>query len=94
VTLSDESGQEHKVLPSFIVAVVRTEQQSQRQSLPFNSDGGDATSPSDELLRMSQSLDALGWTKVSSRMKQYCYDNNDEIFSYCCLNRMIDKGFH
>ncbi len=98
-TLSDKSEQEHEVLPSFIVAVVRTEKQSQRQSSPFKSDGGDATSPSGELLRMSQSLDALGWTKVSSRMKHHCKlqvddDNIDQIFSYCYLNRMIGKGFH
>ncbi|KAL3761175.1 hypothetical protein ACHAWU_000270 [Discostella pseudostelligera] len=62
-TSSNESDQEDGVLPPFIVAVVRTEKQSQRQS-PSNSGGGDTAIPSDELLRMSQSLDALGWTKV------------------------------
>jgi hypothetical protein len=61
---SNESGQEQESLPSFIVAVVRTEEQAQRQS-PSNSGCCDATAkPSDELLQMSQSMDALGWTKV------------------------------
>jgi hypothetical protein len=62
-TSSNESDQEDGVLPPFIVAVVRTEKQSQQQS-PSSSDDGDTAIPSDELLRMSQSLDALGWTKV------------------------------
>jgi len=41
----------------FVVAVVRTDRTPRPQS------HGDA-GPSDELIRMSQSLDALGWTKV------------------------------
>jgi len=41
-------------LPQFIVAVVQTEQQTRSQS----------PQKSNELLEMSQSLDALGWTKV------------------------------
>ena len=53
--------------PSFIVAVVRTDEQSQPQSPISKADPNknfEFDSPSDELLRMSQSLDALGWTKV------------------------------
>jgi hypothetical protein len=46
-------------VPPFVVAIVQTEQQpiESTQSL-------DSTTPSEELLKMSQSLDALGWTKV------------------------------
>jgi len=47
------------VLRPFIVAVVRTEKTSQPQS-----HYGAATDDADELIRMSQSLDSLGWTKV------------------------------
>ncbi|KAL7545444.1 hypothetical protein ACHAWF_008791 [Thalassiosira exigua] len=58
----DNTGEERREeVPPFIVAVVRTERQSQPQS-PTKPDG-DGRYP-DELLRMSQSLDALGWTKV------------------------------
>eukprot|EP00585_Thalassiosira_rotula_P012575 CAMPEP_0196130760 /NCGR_PEP_ID=MMETSP0910-20130528/1027_1 /TAXON_ID=49265 /ORGANISM="Thalassiosira rotula, Strain GSO102" /LENGTH=746 /DNA_ID=CAMNT_0041390129 /DNA_START=43 /DNA_END=2283 /DNA_ORIENTATION=- len=48
------------VLRPFIVAVVRTEKTSQPQSHY----GASADDDSDELIRMSQSLDSLGWTKV------------------------------
>lgn len=53
--------------PSFLVAIVKTEEQSQPQTPTSKADPNenvDFDSPSDELLRMSQSLDALGWTKV------------------------------
>lgn len=53
---NDETGKDY--LP-FIVAIVRTEQQSHAQLPISNSKRG-----ADELLRMSQCLDALGWTKV------------------------------
>mmetsp|Transcript_13515 Transcript_13515/g.24800 ORF Transcript_13515/g.24800 Transcript_13515/m.24800 type:complete len:249 (+) Transcript_13515:838-1584(+) len=55
----DEATSEER---PFIVAVVRTEQTSQPQS-PTSSNSNRDT-PSDELIQMSQSLDALGWTKV------------------------------
>ncbi len=45
--------------PSFIVAILRTKEQP-RSCLSSS----DTTSPSSELLKMSQSLDALGWKKV------------------------------
>jgi len=45
--------------PSFVVAILRTDQQP--WSSPSSS-GSD--SPSSELLKMSQALDALGWKKV------------------------------
>ena len=60
---STEMGdsEEQSGVPSFIVATVRTETTTQPQSpTKARSDA----SPSDDLLRMSQSLDALGWTKV------------------------------
>eukprot|EP00578_Thalassiosira_sp_NH16_P013875 CAMPEP_0181123944 /NCGR_PEP_ID=MMETSP1071-20121207/26195_1 /TAXON_ID=35127 /ORGANISM="Thalassiosira sp., Strain NH16" /LENGTH=629 /DNA_ID=CAMNT_0023209171 /DNA_START=221 /DNA_END=2110 /DNA_ORIENTATION=+ len=60
--MSVEDTEDKNRVPSFIVAVVRTQQQSQPQ-LPTESDRDDMTS-ADESLRMSQSLDALGWTKV------------------------------
>ncbi|KAL3804448.1 hypothetical protein ACHAWO_012464 [Cyclotella atomus] len=49
-------------VPPFVVAVVTTEQQ------PPNPDkvepsASETTTPNEELLQMSQSLDALGWTK-------------------------------
>lgn len=56
-------GEQEEEVPPFIVAVVRTEKQSQPQS-PTKSTGDANKALSDELLRMSQSLDALGWTKV------------------------------
>eukprot|EP00571_Detonula_confervacea_P013231 CAMPEP_0172297290 /NCGR_PEP_ID=MMETSP1058-20130122/371_1 /TAXON_ID=83371 /ORGANISM="Detonula confervacea, Strain CCMP 353" /LENGTH=606 /DNA_ID=CAMNT_0013006423 /DNA_START=270 /DNA_END=2090 /DNA_ORIENTATION=- len=59
---NEETGEEQEGLPPFIVAVLRTEKQSQPQS-PTKSNSRGVT-PSDELLRMSQSLDALGWTKI------------------------------
>lgn len=49
----------------FVVAVLRTEQQNQPQ--PPAHETGDIAS--DELLQMSQSLDALGWTKVFVDMR-------------------------
>ena len=51
-------------LPPFIVAVVSTEQQPTHPTEQIES--SDPTSPDaeKELLKMSQSLDALGWTKV------------------------------
>lgn len=59
---NEEAGEDQDGLPPFIVAIVRTEKQSQPQS-PTKSNSRGVT-PSNELLRMSQSLDALGWTKV------------------------------
>jgi len=53
-------------VPPFVVAVLRTDKQSQTQS-PRNSSG--QNDASDDLLQMSQSLDALGWTKVFVDMR-------------------------
>ncbi|KAL3804029.1 hypothetical protein HJC23_006420 [Cyclotella cryptica] len=50
-------------VPPFLVAVVRTEQQ-QPQSLQPLHQSSESGTPANELLKMSQSLDALGWTKV------------------------------
>ena len=50
-------------MPSFIIAVVRTEKQTQPQT-PKSANSDDNITADDELLQMSQSLDALGWTKV------------------------------
>ena len=54
--------------PSFLVAIVKTDEQSQPQTPTRKADTNENVDfkekPSDELLRMSQSLDALGWTKV------------------------------
>lgn len=68
---SSEDGKENReenmesrvIVPPFVVAVVRTEQQQPQSSQPLDQSSESAT-PSNELLRMSQSLDALGWTKV------------------------------
>ncbi|KAL7533086.1 hypothetical protein ACHAXR_005032 [Thalassiosira sp. AJA248-18] len=59
-TVEDDTDEKEEV-PPFIVAVVRTEIQSQPQSPSPTKPNRDLA---DELLRMSQSLDALGWTKV------------------------------
>lgn len=66
VVNADDEGKrdrEDKHVPPFVVAVVMTEQQ------PFHPDKTESISveeltPKEELLQMSQSLDALGWTKV------------------------------
>ena len=58
-----EASRESEV-PPFIVAILRTEKQSQPQSPTKSNSDGETISPSVELLRMSQSLDSLGWTKV------------------------------
>ena len=57
----EDTSEKEQGVPPFIVAVVRTEKTSQPQS-PRKPTADDT--PADELLRMSQSLDALGWTKV------------------------------
>eukprot|EP00573_Skeletonema_grethae_P010329 CAMPEP_0201694210 /NCGR_PEP_ID=MMETSP0578-20130828/6554_1 /ASSEMBLY_ACC=CAM_ASM_000663 /TAXON_ID=267565 /ORGANISM="Skeletonema grethea, Strain CCMP 1804" /LENGTH=609 /DNA_ID=CAMNT_0048179857 /DNA_START=132 /DNA_END=1961 /DNA_ORIENTATION=+ len=63
--LQADTGEEGAV-PPFVVAVLRTDKQSQTQS-PRNSSRQNAAS--DDLLQMSQSLDALGWTKVFVDMR-------------------------
>eukprot|EP00581_Thalassiosira_minuscula_P018296 CAMPEP_0183719668 /NCGR_PEP_ID=MMETSP0737-20130205/12502_1 /TAXON_ID=385413 /ORGANISM="Thalassiosira miniscula, Strain CCMP1093" /LENGTH=708 /DNA_ID=CAMNT_0025949399 /DNA_START=368 /DNA_END=2494 /DNA_ORIENTATION=+ len=60
-----QQQQEEETVPSFIVAVCRTEQTPQPQTPRSKQNGnGRNTPPNDELIQMSQSLDALGWTKV------------------------------
>ena len=59
-------GGEGKVQP-FVVAVLRTEQQNQPQSPALKT--GEQNIAPDDLLQMSQSLDALGWTKVFVDMR-------------------------
>lgn len=49
-------------VPPFVVAVVSTEQQSINTLQQLES--AEAATPKEELLKMSKSLDALGWTKV------------------------------
>jgi len=61
-TTTDEK-KDKDAFPPFIVAVVRTEKQTQPQS-PTKAHYIDDATADDELLQMSQSLDALGWTKV------------------------------
>lgn len=63
--LQVDTGEEGAV-PPFVVAILRTDKQSQTQS-PRNLNG--QNSASDDLLQMSQSLDALGWTKVFVDMR-------------------------
>ncbi|KAL3808490.1 hypothetical protein ACHAXA_009815 [Cyclostephanos tholiformis] len=61
-------------VPSFIVAVCRTESQHPSSSGTENSFGGGGGGGDvldDELLLMSQSLDALGWTKVFIDVRDY-----------------------
>ena len=56
----EEDGQtSSEECPSFIVAILQTEQKSLPPS-PIST----SRAPSNELLKMSQSLDALGWQKV------------------------------
>lgn len=57
------SSNGYDALPPFVVAVVRTDQQSPQQVQQAQLSDS-SSHPSDELLNMSQSLDALGWTKV------------------------------
>jgi len=57
------TDKKNDTFPPFIVAVVRTEKQTQPQS-PTKAHYIDDATADDELLQMSQSLDALGWTKV------------------------------
>ena len=59
----DATDDKKDAFPPFIVAVVRTEKQTQPQS-PTKAHYIDDATADDELLQMSQSLDALGWTKV------------------------------
>ena len=58
----ERDGNSNVNTPQFVVAVVRTEQQPMQseEQLPSL----ESPTPKDELLQMSQSLDALGWTKV------------------------------
>eukprot|EP00984_Skeletonema_dohrnii_P022501 scaffold11620_cov199-Skeletonema_dohrnii-CCMP3373.AAC.4 len=65
---SDKEGDaEEGEVPPFVVAVLRTDQQSQTQSPARKLSGQNVAS--DDLLQMSQSLDALGWTKVFVDMR-------------------------
>jgi len=59
----EDTDEEKDEFPPFIVAVVRTEKQTQPQP-PTKAHYIDDATADDELLQMSQSLDALGWTKV------------------------------
>eukprot|EP00956_Cyclotella_meneghiniana_P016165 scaffold25398_cov65-Cyclotella_meneghiniana.AAC.1 len=51
-------------LPPFIVAVLSTEQQTTHLIQQIKSSNPTTPDAEEELLKMSQSLDALGWTKV------------------------------
>ena len=65
---SDDQGDAKEgAVPPFVVAILRTDQQSQTQSPPRTSIGQNTAS--DDLFLMSQSLDALGWTKVFVDMR-------------------------
>ncbi|KAL7458856.1 hypothetical protein ACHAWC_010537 [Mediolabrus comicus] len=63
----EDSVAKYGKVQSFVVAVLRTEQQNQPQSPALET--GEQSIASDELLQMSQSLDALGWTKVFVDMR-------------------------
>ena len=65
---SDEEGDsEEGSIPPFIVAILKTEKQKQAQTPVRKLSRVDEAS--DDLLQMSQSLDALGWTKVFVDMR-------------------------
>ena len=51
-------------LPPFIVAVLSTEQQTTHLTQQIKSSNPTTPDAEEELLKMSQSLDELGWTKV------------------------------
>lgn len=55
IAIEKDGNVSYDAVPPFVVAVVRTEHQLPQE---------DAASVSNELLNMSQTLDALGWTKV------------------------------
>jgi len=86
---SDEEGDAKAAVPPFVVAVLRTEQQSQPQSPARKSSSGQ-NSASDDLLQMSQSLDALGWTKVFVDMRDSIPVPGLRKPSWMCPNSLDD----
>ncbi len=78
---------EEGAVPPFVVAVLRTDKQSQTQS-PRNLSGQNAAS--DDLLQMSQSLDALGWTKVFVDMRDSIPVPGLRKPSWMCPNSLDD----
>jgi len=86
---SDEEGDaEEGAVPPFVVAVLRTDQQSQTQSPARKLSGQNVAS--DDLLQMSQSLDALGWTKVFVDMRDSIPVPGLRKPSWMCTNSLDD----
>ena len=87
---SDEEGddEEGRAVPPFVVAILRTEQQNQPQS-PARKSSGQNTA-SDDLLQMSQSLDALGWKKVFVDMRDSIPVPGLRKPAWMCTNSLDD----
>ena len=73
-TSRNDDGGRDTTVPSFVVAVCRTEVQLSATSsmgMESSSDGVGGDVLDDDLLLMSQSLDSLGWTKVFIDVRDY-----------------------